>query len=83
VGSEGYPTSFVEMWTRSTSSQSQGNRPPQRMSLITNNQQNLLKAHQDSVTTLACIDSPFRGGVVSGDRAGVIKVWRIEGADAG
>jgi phosphoinositide-3-kinase regulatory subunit 4 len=53
------------------------------MSLITNNQQNLLKAHQDSITALACIDSPFRGGIVSGDRAGVIKVWRVyEGADA-
>lgn len=52
------------------------------MSLITNNQQNLLKAHQDSITALVCIDSPFRGGVVSGDRAGAIKVWRIEGADA-
>jgi len=82
VGSEGYPTSFIEMWTRSTSGQSQNNRPPQRMNLITNNQQNLLKAHQDSITALVCIDSPFRGGVVSGDRAGVIKVWRIEGADA-
>lgn len=82
MGSEGYPTSFIETWARSTSGQSQNNRPPQRMSLITNNQQNLLKAHQDSVTALVCIDSPFRGGIVSGDRAGVIKVWRIEGADA-
>jgi len=82
VGSKGHPTLFVETWTRATSGQSQSNRPPQRMSLITNNQQNLLKAHQDSVTALVCIDSPFRGGVVSGDRAGVIKVWRIEGADA-
>jgi phosphoinositide-3-kinase regulatory subunit 4 len=82
VGSEGYPTSFMETWARPTSGQSQSNRPPQRMSLITNNQQNLLKAHQDSVTALVCIDSPFRSGVVSGDRAGVIKVWKIEGADA-
>ncbi|KAJ7865275.1 hypothetical protein B0H13DRAFT_2067981, partial [Mycena leptocephala] len=39
---------------------------------------NLLKSHQDVVTALACIESPFRGGIVSGDRAGVIKVWRVE-----
>ena len=51
---------------------------PQRISLITNSQQNLLKGHQDVVTAIACIDSPFRGGIVSGDRAGVIKVWRVE-----
>ena len=82
MGSEGYSTSFVETWARPTSGQSQSNRPPQRMSLITNNQQNLLKAHQDSITALVCVDSPFRGGIVSGDRAGVIKVLRIEGADA-
>ena len=82
MGSEGCPASFVETWTRPTSGQSQSNRPPQRMSLITNNQHYLLKAHQDSITALVCIDSPFRGGIVSGDRAGVIKVLRIEGADA-
>ena len=37
-----------------------------------------MKTHQDVVTALACIDSPFRGGIVSGDRAGVVKVWRVE-----
>lgn len=49
-----------------------------RTNLITHHQQNLLKAHQDCITALACIDSPFRGGIVSGDRAGVIKVWRVD-----
>lgn len=57
------------------------NRAPGRISLITPNQQNLLKSHQDVITSLACIDSPFRGGVVSGDLAGVIKVWRVEVGD--
>lgn len=52
------------------------------MSLINNSQQNLNKGHQDTITALACIDSPFRGGIVSGDRAGVIKVWRVDNADA-
>ncbi|KAH8119146.1 hypothetical protein DFH11DRAFT_1838620 [Phellopilus nigrolimitatus] len=55
----------------------------QRSSLITGHQASLLKAHQDCVTAVACIDSPFRGGIVTGDRAGVIKVWRVDGlADA-
>ncbi|KAJ3556361.1 hypothetical protein NP233_g11995 [Leucocoprinus birnbaumii] len=53
-------------------------RPAQRTSLIAYNQQNLLKNHQDVITSLMCIDSPFRGGIVSGDRAGFIKVWRVD-----
>ncbi|OAX43719.1 ARM repeat-containing protein [Rhizopogon vinicolor AM-OR11-026] len=73
--------SNVETWVHSSSSGSQSNRPPQRMSMITHNQQNLLKSHQDIVTCLACIDSPFRGGIVSADRAGVIKVWRVGSTD--
>jgi len=68
----------IETWPSPATTSAQSNRPPQRMSLITHNQQNLLKSHQDVVTALACIDSPFRGGIVSGDRAGVIKVWRVE-----
>jgi phosphoinositide-3-kinase, regulatory subunit 4 len=66
----------------SSTSGGQNNRPQQRMSLITHHQQSLLKSHQDVITTLACIDSPFRGGIVSGDRAGVIKVWRVESAES-
>lgn len=80
--SDGSPyTNNVETWVHSSSSASQSNRPPQRMSMITHNQQNLLKSHQDIVTCLACIDAPFRGGIVSADRAGVIKVWRVGSAD--
>jgi len=74
--------SNVETWAHSSSSASQSNRPPQRMSMITHNQQNLLRSHQDIVTCLACIDSPFRGGIVSADRAGVIKVWRVGSTDS-
>jgi phosphoinositide-3-kinase, regulatory subunit 4 len=55
--------------------------PPQRIALINASQQDLLRAHQDTITALACIDAPFRGGIVSGDRAGVIKVWRVDGTD--
>ncbi|KAN0103594.1 ARM repeat-containing protein [Russula decolorans] len=72
-------TSFVETWTSSAQASSQQNRPPQRMMLLSNNQQNLLRPHQDTITALACIDSPFRCGIVSGDRAGGIKVWRVDG----
>ncbi|KAH9474804.1 Phosphoinositide 3-kinase regulatory subunit 4 [Psilocybe cubensis] len=76
----GGATCFVETWPRSPASSS-SNRPPQRISLITHSQQNLLKNHQDVITALACIDSPFRGGIISGDRAGVIKVWRVDLVD--
>lgn len=76
----GSVATYVETWV-SSPGMSQVNRPPQRLSLINHNQQSLLKAHQDTITALACIDSPFRGGIVSGDRAGVIKVWRVESAE--
>lgn len=76
----GTASAFVETWPP-TPNGGQSNRPSQRISLITNNQQSLLKSHQDVVTVLACIDSPFRGGIISGDRAGVIKVWRVEEVD--
>lgn len=75
--SNGAVTSYVETWVQSSSAASQSNRAPQRMSMITHHQQNLLKSHQDVITALACIDAPFRGGIVSGDRAGVLKVWRV------
>ncbi|EJD02926.1 uncharacterized protein FOMMEDRAFT_123012 [Fomitiporia mediterranea MF3/22] len=60
------------------------NSPPhagagQRASLIMSHQSNLLRAHQDCVRAVACLDAPFRGGILTGDRAGVIKVWRVEG----
>ncbi|GJE86329.1 Pkinase-domain-containing protein [Phanerochaete sordida] len=77
----GAAAAYVETWVSSPSA-SQANRPPQRLSLINHNQQNLLKAHQDTINALVCIDSPFRGGIVSGDRAGVIKVWRVESAES-
>lgn len=73
-------TACLETWV--STANSNHNRPPQRLSLINHNQQNLLKGHADTITALACIDSPFRGGIVSGDRAGVIKVWRVEGVDS-
>ncbi|KAI0050276.1 ARM repeat-containing protein [Auriscalpium vulgare] len=74
-------TTHVETWVNSAQQSSQQNRPAQRMALLNGSQQNLLKPHQDTITALACIDSPFRGGLVSADRAGVIKVWRVDGAD--
>ncbi|KAF5325055.1 hypothetical protein D9619_009624 [Psilocybe cf. subviscida] len=81
ITSKGALSTFVETWPR-VSSSSSANRPPQRISLITHSQQQLLKAHQDVVTALACIDAPFRGGIISGDRAGVIKVWRVDQVDS-
>jgi len=69
----------VETWP--AASGNHNNRPAQRISLITQSQQTLLKSHLDVITALACIDSPFRGGIISADRAGVIKVWRVEGVE--
>ena len=80
--SSGSTTSYVETWMASAQAGSQQqNRPSQRMTLLTNSQQNLLRPHQDTITALACIDSPFRCGIVSGDRAGGIKMWRVDGTD--
>ncbi|KAF8892933.1 hypothetical protein BD779DRAFT_1798336 [Infundibulicybe gibba] len=67
----GSTSTHVETWPSNSSGSS--NRPPQRMSLITHNQQNLLKSHQDVITVLACIDSPFKGGIITGDRAVLLK----------
>ncbi|KAI0317986.1 ARM repeat-containing protein [Amylostereum chailletii] len=79
--SDGSTTAFVETWMHASQLSTQQTKSSQRMSLLNNSQQNLLKPHQDTITALACIDSPFRGGIVSGDRAGVIKVWRVDGTD--
>lgn len=59
---------------------SQNQRAASRTNVITQHQHILLRAHQDCITAVSCIDSPFRGGIVSGDRAGLVKVWRIEEA---
>ncbi|KAI0080417.1 hypothetical protein K474DRAFT_1589825 [Panus rudis PR-1116 ss-1] len=74
-------TVYVETWNTSSHA-SISNRPPQRLSLINQNQQNLLKHHQDTITALASLESPFRGMIISGDRSGVLKVWRIEGPES-
>lgn len=76
----GTSSTYLETWPVSPHG-SHSNRAPQRISLITHNQNHLLRSHQDVVTSLVCIDSPFRGGIVSGDRSGVLKVWRVEAVD--
>ncbi|KIO30139.1 hypothetical protein M407DRAFT_225431 [Tulasnella calospora MUT 4182] len=53
-------------------------QPSWRTSLIGQHQQQLLKGHQDCITALACLDVPFRCGIISGDRLGVVKVFRVE-----
>ncbi|GAA6055457.1 hypothetical protein JCM3770_002836 [Rhodotorula araucariae] len=45
-----------------------------RSTLIATSQQQLLRAHQEAITALAVLDLPFRC-VVSGDRAGVLRVF--------
>ena len=77
----GVVSTHIETWA-SVYPTTQNNRPPQRLALINHNQHQLLKAHQDTVTALACVDSPFRGGIISGDGAGIVKVWKVEGLDS-
>ena len=36
---------------------------------------------QANQETIAALLSPFGGGIVSGDRADVFQLWRIEGPD--
>ncbi|KAG8682514.1 Serine/threonine-protein kinase [Ceratobasidium sp. 394] len=50
-----------------------------RSGLTAQHHQTVMKGHTDSITTLACIDTPFKGGIVSGDAAGAIKVFKMEG----
>ncbi|KAJ3746567.1 hypothetical protein DFH05DRAFT_1607341 [Lentinula detonsa] len=80
VSKNGSASTYIEGWPVAGSN-SQQSRPTQRISLITHTQQTLLRSHQDIITALVCIDSPFRGGIVSGDRAGVIKVWKVEASE--
>ncbi|KAG8692735.1 Serine/threonine-protein kinase, partial [Ceratobasidium sp. 394] len=49
-----------------------------RSGLTAQHHQTVMKGHTDSITTLACIDTPFKGGIVSGDAAGAIKVFKME-----
>ncbi|GAA5836125.1 hypothetical protein JCM9279_002203 [Rhodotorula babjevae] len=61
----------------STSTSTAAGAPPSRVhrsTLIANSQQQLLRAHQEAITALAVLDLPFRC-VVSGDRAGVVRVF--------
>jgi phosphoinositide-3-kinase regulatory subunit 4 len=38
-----------------------------------------LRPHYDAICALAVVETPFSSCVVSADRSGVIKVWRMEG----
>lgn len=53
-------------------------RGQSRSTLTAQQHQSVMKGHTDAVVALACIDTPFKGGIVSGDAAGAIKVFKIE-----
>ncbi|KAK8845442.1 hypothetical protein IAR55_006155 [Kwoniella newhampshirensis] len=42
-----------------------------------------LKPHYDAICRLGTVETSFSSCVVSGDRSGVVKVWRMEGGAAG
>jgi len=45
-----------------------------------NSQRQPLRPHYDSICALGVVETPFSSCVVSADRSGVIKVWRMEGS---
>ncbi|WOO86061.1 Phosphoinositide 3-kinase regulatory subunit 4 [Vanrija pseudolonga] len=47
-----------------------------------NQQRQPLRPHYDSVCALGVVETPFSSCIVSADRSGVIKVWRMEGGQA-
>ena len=49
-----------------------------RQNAINRNQQPL-RPHYDAICALGAVETPFSSCIVSGDRSGVIKVWRMEG----
>ena len=67
-------TTYKETWSPRRALK----RPPARSILLAAHQQDLIKAHQDTIVALCCIQYPFRGTIVAGDRSGVIKVWRMD-----
>ncbi|CAE6470635.1 unnamed protein product [Rhizoctonia solani] len=54
------------------------NRGQSRSTLTAQHHQTVMKGHADAITTLACVDLPFKGGIVSGDASGALKVFKME-----
>ncbi|CAE6436166.1 unnamed protein product [Rhizoctonia solani] len=54
------------------------NRGQSRSVVTAQHHQTVMKGHTDSITALACIDLPFKGGIVSGDASGALKVFKME-----
>ncbi|KAG8809460.1 Serine/threonine-protein kinase [Serendipita sp. 399] len=71
------PPSHTEIWSHLGPREKERQRNATRSNFIGHYQQELLRSHRDCITAIACIDSPFRGGIVSADRSGVIKVYRV------
>lgn len=47
-----------------------------------NTQRQPLRPHYDAICALGLVETPFSSCVISADRSGVIKVWRMEAAPA-
>ncbi|ELU36605.1 other/VPS15 protein kinase [Rhizoctonia solani AG-1 IA] len=54
------------------------NRGQSRSTLTAQHHQTVMKGHTDAITALACVDLPFKGGIVSGDASGALKVFKME-----
>ncbi|KDN46573.1 hypothetical protein RSAG8_04226, partial [Rhizoctonia solani AG-8 WAC10335] len=54
------------------------NRGQSRSMLTAQHHQTVMKGHSDAISALACIDLPFKGGIVSGDASGALKVFKMD-----
>ncbi|KAH7106720.1 ARM repeat-containing protein [Auriculariales sp. MPI-PUGE-AT-0066] len=77
AGPEGL-TTHLETAAPQGGSTSSATKARKSSNVINQHQYTLLKAHQDCITAVACFDVPFKGGIVTGDRSGVLKIFRMD-----
>jgi phosphoinositide-3-kinase regulatory subunit 4 len=62
------------------SAASAGASAADRAQQATNTQRQPLRPHYDSICSLGLVETPYSSCIISADRSGVIKVWRMEAA---
>ena len=73
----GDPPHHTETWQNWQETSHDRKKNTFRSRLIGQHQHELLQAHQDCISAVCYIDSPFRGGIISGDRSGYIKIFKV------
>ncbi len=73
----GDPPHHTETWQNWQETSHDRKKNTFRSRLIGQHQHELLQTHQDCISAVCYIDSPFRGGIISGDRSGYIKIFKV------